>query len=302
MSDPILTLSDLNLKDLNAFVSVATTGSFRAAAKALYSSQPAISRSIARLETKLATVLLVRGPRGASPTDAGRKVLVHAQNLTAELRLLHDGIRHGWTNVVRLGIAATAAGSYLAPFLAQWIPKHPDTRVDVLEDGAANLAKRLENRECDIAIIQSPSPIKEFEAYPLTRVTIRAHFLTTHPLARLSGMVQLRDLAPHPLLINDQTFLSARLLENSFLSAAIQPDIVFRSASGHTLAALAKSGMGVAVFGDSVAVKEDALTSLAVSVDGVRPLGFNLGVAWRKQGTPEYVRAFGAELSRFYQP
>ena len=62
----------MELRELEAFVQVATHGSFSRAAEALGTNQPALSRLVRRLEVELRQTLLVRNGRGAVPTPAGR--------------------------------------------------------------------------------------------------------------------------------------------------------------------------------------------------------------------------------------
>lgn len=59
------------LTAMETFVHVVETGSFSAAAKRLGIGQPAVSKSIAQLEARLAVRLVLRSTRGLTPTEAG---------------------------------------------------------------------------------------------------------------------------------------------------------------------------------------------------------------------------------------
>jgi DNA-binding transcriptional LysR family regulator len=298
MSDVQFVSSEIILKDLNAFVSVAMAGSFRQAAAQLLISQPAVSRSVARLENQLDAVLLERGPRGAVLTPIGQSVLARARKVLSSVREMREETTGSWTSSIHLGAAATAAGSFLAPFLAEWIPSHPDIRLQVLEDGAARLRKRLDAGECDIAIIAAPL-LPQFEARLITHVSVRAYFPPNHPLATSTSALTLTELAKHRLLVNGLPFLSTKVLLDSFEVANIQPQVIYESSSGQTLAALAEAGMGVAVFGNSVDIRGSSIASRAVMDRTGAPLGFDLYIAWPKKGTPDLVRNFGIALAHF---
>ena len=72
----------MELSQLEAFLAVIREGSFSAAAKALYRTQPAISQTIKRLEDQAGRTLSDRTSRRGLLTDARRVLAVHAERLT----------------------------------------------------------------------------------------------------------------------------------------------------------------------------------------------------------------------------
>lgn len=298
MGDADRVLRDVRLKDLEAFVVAATAGSFRAASAHLYVSQPAVTRAIKRLETLLGVRLLDRGPRGAQLTASGQALLVKARRLLNLMAEIQHGQLDTVTSTLWLGAAATAAGSFLAPFLAEWIPAHPSVRVHVIEDGAARLGRRLRDGEVDIAIIATPMPAL-FDSRPIRRSCVCAHFPEEHPLNAESGPLPVADLAAYPLLLNQPSFISAQLMSEQFELAGIHPQVVYESSIGQTLAALAEANMGVAVFSDSVDLRASPLRRRTIVDASGNPVAFELHVAWRRIGTPQWIRQFGEQLSTF---
>ena len=67
----------MDLKQLEYFVNVVDFGGFSRAARLLGVAQPAISRQVRSLEVELRQSLLVRNGRGATPTEAGKRLLEH---------------------------------------------------------------------------------------------------------------------------------------------------------------------------------------------------------------------------------
>ena len=80
----------MELFQLEAFLAVVREGSFSAAAKALYRTQPAISQTIKKLEDEIGRPLFDRSSRRGVLTDAGRVLADHAERLV-NLRLAGDG-------------------------------------------------------------------------------------------------------------------------------------------------------------------------------------------------------------------
>lgn len=289
---------DLRFRDLQYFVSVASTGSFRATAQRMFASQPAISRAVARLEREIGQQLFSRGPRGAVLTPAGEATLAYAQMFTSRFAEFKAELGSGASTTLRLGAAATAAGSFLAPFLSQWIPAHPEVRIEVIEQGSVALRDRLSDGDCDLAIVALPVS-REFEVLPIAEINVVAYFPAGHGLDTGEAEVGVDELARYPLLTNTSGFLSATMFAEECAGMAVFPEVRYRSNNGQTLIALAEAGLGVAVLGDSVKTSGSPLRSRAVHDSAGGRLSFSLGVAWPRKGAPEWLDEFGRSLAAF---
>ena len=82
-----------SLTQLQAFVTVVEFGSFTRAAAALSISQPAISELIRRLELDLSSTLILRRGVKFQLTEAGEKLLPHAEQAVASARLAVKAVR-----------------------------------------------------------------------------------------------------------------------------------------------------------------------------------------------------------------
>lgn len=76
--------ADVHVRELRSFVTVADELSFTRAAELLFVSQPALSKQVRGLETRLRTELFVRGHRSIALTDAGAALLERARRIVAE--------------------------------------------------------------------------------------------------------------------------------------------------------------------------------------------------------------------------
>ena len=134
----------LDLQDVEAFRRVAETGSLSAAARLLGAPKSSMSRSIARLESTVGTVLVERSTRGLRLTDAGQLFLSHAELIMAEVdeaQLALDGLVGAPKGTLRINAAVTFAAGLIAPMLPAFLARYPEVRV-VLE---------TENRVIDLA-------------------------------------------------------------------------------------------------------------------------------------------------------
>ena len=98
------------LSAMETFVHVVETGSFSAAAKRLGIGQPAVSKSIAQLEARLAVRLLLRSTRGLTPTEAGLAYFEKAKRAIDEANEADDAARSagaGLSGNLRISAAVT---------------------------------------------------------------------------------------------------------------------------------------------------------------------------------------------------
>ncbi len=142
--------------DLATFVRVVDAGSFTQAAKDLGVSTSQVSRSIARLEDRLATRLMHRTTRRLSLTEAGRALHERAGALLTELDDVEGALRdHGGAvrGTIRLTMPIHFGIRYVAPLTAKFAELYPyirfdlsfdDRRVDLIAEGY-DLAIRVAN-------------------------------------------------------------------------------------------------------------------------------------------------------------
>lgn len=146
---------------LRHFVAVAEAGTFTAAARRVHLSQPALTASIQRLEALVGGAVLVRGRRGAEPTDVGRALLPHAR---AALVAVEDGKRAvaevlgGAKGELRVGAGTTAITYLLPPIVAGFRRRYPGVALALFERGQDALVESFEAGELDLAIATGPIP------------------------------------------------------------------------------------------------------------------------------------------------
>ena len=131
------------LAAMAAFIRVVDTGSFSAAARQLRLGQPAISKTIAALEERLGTRLLLRSTRGLTATEAGQNFYEHARRALEEAdeaELAARGAGAGLSGRLRVGAAITFARLHIIPRLGAFLAQHPALEVElVLDDRAIDL-------------------------------------------------------------------------------------------------------------------------------------------------------------------
>jgi DNA-binding transcriptional LysR family regulator len=132
-----------NVPDLIAFLAVARERSFTRAAAKLGVSQSALSHTIRGLEERLGLRLLTRTTRSVAPTEAGarlfRTVGPRFEEIDAELAALTE-LREKPAGTIRITSGEHAAEAILWPALAEFLPRYPDIKVELIVDyGLTNI-------------------------------------------------------------------------------------------------------------------------------------------------------------------
>src|SRR5256714_10056224 len=102
----------MEILQLDALLAITEAGSFSAAAEVLHTVQSNVSEQIRQLERELGVPVLVRGRRGATPTEFGRVVLERARRIRGELEAMRvdlsllQGLEAGHASLRVVGTAS----------------------------------------------------------------------------------------------------------------------------------------------------------------------------------------------------
>ena len=126
-----------NVNDLVAFLTVARERSFTKAAAQLGTSQPALSRTLRRLENQLGVQLLTRSTRSVSPTEAGERLIgsigPHFEGIEAGLADLSE-LSGKPAGTLRITSVEHASATILTPAVSSLMLDYPEVRVEITND------------------------------------------------------------------------------------------------------------------------------------------------------------------------
>ncbi|MGQ9367884.1 LysR substrate-binding domain-containing protein [Azospirillum sp. ST 5-10] len=141
--------------EMEVFVRVVERGGFSPAARACRMTPSAVSKLIARLESRLGARLLNRSTRALRMTPEGCAFYERATRILADLEDAERGAATGEAAVgrVRLNTSASYAAHVLAPALPEFLSRHPGVTVDLVQTDAVVdlLAERA-----DVAVRAGP--------------------------------------------------------------------------------------------------------------------------------------------------
>jgi DNA-binding transcriptional LysR family regulator len=215
----------MDIANLRAFVEVADTRSFSAAAAHLHLTQPAISKRIAVLEETFAARLFDRIGRAVDLTEAGRALLPRARRILAELDDSHRALSDlsgtiGGT--LRLGTSHHIGLHRLPPALRAFATRYAEVTLDLhfLDSEAACHA--VETGDLELAIVTLPPEERaSLEMQPIWDDPLVVVCAPEHPLAQ-RRRVQVGDLAAHAAILPASSTYTRQIAERVFRELGVE--------------------------------------------------------------------------------
>jgi len=178
---------------------------FGRAAKAVGLSQPALTKSLQRMEQALGAKLFERSSTRVAPTAIGVEVLARSRQLVAdaeELKRLVDSLNGAENSSVTVGVGPAMAESYVAEAIAEVMCSHPQSRIAVRVDHWQQLSTWLLAGEIDfyVADIGEARIDRRLEFSELPPQRFVWFVRSAHPLARRSKRAVVRkELLSYPI-------------------------------------------------------------------------------------------------------
>ncbi|WP_085809240.1 LysR family transcriptional regulator [Sphingomonas sp. TZW2008] len=244
-----------NWDDLRVFLSVAHAGRVAAAARALGIDTTTVARRLQRLEAAVGQPLFesIGGERRLS--DAGQKLLGHAEAVDAAILSATEGERGGGiAGHVRLSVAEGLATHVLARRLPALQSAHPRIRLDLITaSGFLDPSKR----EADIAVMLARPRNRQLIAGKLAHYRLRLYAAPAY-LAAHGVPADRQSLERHILLGYVPEHIHAPELD--YLSEVHDGLVArLRSTSINVQHAMVRSGAGIGILPDFVAASDTAL-------------------------------------------
>ena len=161
---------DQNLSQYRIFYAVAKAGNISRAAKELYISQPAISKSISKLEDSLNTVLFTRNSRGVQLTDEGQVLFEHTRDAFEELAKGEQElkrIREFNMGHIRIGVSNTLCRFIMVKYLKGFIEQYPHIKITIESQPTTQTLSMLEQQRIDIGLVVEQKSAKSLNFIPV---------------------------------------------------------------------------------------------------------------------------------------
>lgn len=145
----------MELTQLEELVAIADCGTMSAAAERMHISQPAISRSIAQLETELGQELFTRTRNRVELNEAGRIALDDARRVLADVRLLRDDLAEHAERMRTVRVASCAPAP-IWELVRRVTTARPGTVLSTEQLPERDVERAIINRAADLAVLRRP--------------------------------------------------------------------------------------------------------------------------------------------------
>jgi LysR family hydrogen peroxide-inducible transcriptional activator len=237
----------MEISQLRYFLKVAERQSFTRAAEELNMTQPALSRSIARLEEEIGQPLFERQTRIVLLTDAGRLLQTRAEQILA---LIDDALAEitddGESGRVRIGAIPTIAPFFLPPVLRAFRDQHPHATTVVFEETTEKLLHLCSQGEVDLAILAAPVPRQYLEVETLFEEELLLVLPAEHSMAQ-KKQIAATDIQHEPFVLLHETHCLSDAILAFCRQKSLHPVAVERTSQLAMVQELVALGHGISL-------------------------------------------------------
>jgi len=198
-------LGTLSLDQLRVLVTIADTGSFSAAGRALGRAQSAMSQAIATLEELQGVTLFDRSGYRPALTEVGRTLVEQARLVLASagrFEAVAADHRRGLEPELKLAIDPLVPTPPLVESLEALRSEFPSLTVRFVAESLGGSLRRLRDDSVALAIcLLLPNVPEDVVAHPLRRLPLMPVVAASHPLASLGRPASRSDLEAHVQLV-----------------------------------------------------------------------------------------------------
>ena len=221
----------MTLVQLRHFVVLAELGAFVQAAKALYLTQPALTRSIQGLEDELGGRLFDRLGRRIALTPFGQEVLQRARRLVADAEALKQtgkGLHAGLIGTLRIGLSSGPGALLSTPLMLHMAEHHPKLQLQISRGHTELLVHELRAQHLDAVIVDVRSLRPSADLQISQAFELAAGFLVRpdHPLRQRGRPVSLDEVLAYPVASTPLSDEVARMLIGRYGPQANPDDMV----------------------------------------------------------------------------
>ncbi len=244
---------DLNLRQLQAFNTVARLNSFTRAAQLLHLSQPALTKQVRQLEETLGVRLFDRNTRTVELTRIGKELAPVVSQLLQEIEAVVVNTKElaaQSRGAIRIAALPSIASTILPTAVARFKEQYPGVSVLLKNVITQRLVATVKAEEVDFGIgsLNVTDPQVRFSL--LLRDRMIVVFPPGSALER-KKVIGLKDLVGLPLVLMDPDSSVRKLVDRAFESIGQFAKPAFEATYMSTAAGMVKAGLGVTILPSS---------------------------------------------------
>lgn len=192
----------LDLADFQLFICIIEAGSITGGAIKANLALSSASERLRHMEADVGVPLLVRHPRGVTPTEAGETLAKYARQIIYQHELLKTELKNftsGMRGTLRLYANTSALTEFLPSKIASWLKTHPDIHIDLEERSSTDIIKSISAGLGEAGIVSNAVDPQTLKLEPLVDDHLSLIIPINH---RLNGeqAVFLKDIIHEPFV------------------------------------------------------------------------------------------------------
>lgn len=263
-------------KDIEIFIHIADDKSFTRVSEKLYIAQPALSKTIQKMEKELNMQLLDRSRRDIRLTDAGKVVYEKGKEIIAkyssmqnELNNLSDLV----TGEIKVGLPQIIGTCFFPKIIKAFKKIYPGVTFEMIEEGGVIVERLVERGDLDIGFVVLPVQSKGVAFTEIYRDQFVLCVDKDHPLSRRK-QVSLNDVKNESFIMFAKSFTLHNLILDTCRQSGFDPLVAYESSQWDLMIELVSEQQGVALIPRLLANKLNGVNTLSLSVK-------DINTAWR---------------------
>ncbi|WPO96073.1 LysR family transcriptional regulator [Pseudescherichia sp.] len=262
----------VNLRHIEIFHAVMTAGNLTEAARLLHTSQPTVSRELARFEKVIGLTLFERSRGRLHPTVQGLRLFEEVQRswygldrIVSAAESLRE-FRQGELSIVCLPVFSQ---SFLPLLLQPFLARYPEVSLNVVPQESPLLEEWLSAQRHDLGLTETLSTPAGTERTPLLTLNEVCVLPAGHPLAQRTVLTP-QDFQGENYISLSRSDSYRQLLDALFSEHQVKRRMVVETHSAASVCAMVRAGVGVSVV--------NPLTALDYASSGVVVRPFSIAV------------------------
>ena len=273
-----------------------------AAAEALHTSQPGVSKQIQLLEDELNLQIFERhGKRLTGVTEPGRNIVELAERVMRDMeniKKVGDEFSHEDVGTLTIATTHTQARYRLPAAVKAFMEKYPQVKLNIHQGNPTQVSEQVQSGEADIGIateaISHYDKILCLPAYQWNRCVVVPQ---GHPLIK-DVPLTLKKLTAYPLITYDFAFTGGSLVSRVFNQEGLEPNVVLTAIDADVIKTYVGLGLGVGLLANMAYDAERDANLVAIDAKHLFPDSTTF-VGVRRDA---YLRKFAYEFIQLLAP
>jgi DNA-binding transcriptional LysR family regulator len=234
----------LTLRQLEVFAAIARTDNVSRAAEALNMSQSAASSALVELERQFDCPLFDRIGKSLRLNSTGRGLLAQVEDLLAKAGEIEGFLAGGKLGPLAVGATLTI-GNYLATLIvAEYLQRHPESRVDLKVSNTRNVLDGLIRCELDVGLIEGEANDPDLLIEPWLADELVVFCAPQHKLAQVA-QVSNQQLADETWILRERGSGTRALFDRAVAPSLAQVNIQLQLEHTEAIKRVVEAGLGL---------------------------------------------------------